>query len=471
MLRISLLASVVLGALVGATQAVGETRPNIVVFLTDDMGWGQVGFQGGKQAATPNIDRLAREGARLSQFYVQSVCSPTRAALLTGRYPFRNGMEERSHASDTAGMLTDERTLAQALREAGYFTALFGKWHLGEWKKEHLPLARGFDHQYGHYSALIDSFGHRRGAVYDWHRNEQPIDEPGYSTFLIADEFARVLEQHEGSKPFFFYVPFNAVHGPHDAPPEYLERHGGDKQLAMLECMDVAVGRMLAALEKQGVLDDTLVVFFNDNGGPKRIGNAPLRGAKGTTYEGGVRVPCAIRWPGKIAAGSQVAGLVHVVDLYPTLVGLAGGSLKQPLPLDGVDVWPAIAAGRPSPRTEVVHSVPGFERSVTGPPSIRSGDFKLIGEELYDLKADPYETTDLAAKHPDKVGELQSRLAALAAERREPETHGRIPGGAPIVYGEQESAGPIPEWLARKAEEAKSLPPRPKRKRRLPTGD
>jgi arylsulfatase A-like enzyme len=443
-----LLACATLCLLAFAANRLGAaTRPNIVIFLSDDMGWGQLGYQGGKAIATPHIDRIAREGVQLTQFYVQSVCSPTRAALLTGRYPFRNGMEERTHGNDVGGMLADERTLAQALRDAGYFTAILGKWHLGLWHKQHLPLQRGFEHQYGFYGAVIDSFTRLRGGTYDWHRNERPLLEPGYSTFLIADEFVRVLEKHDRARPFFYYVPFNAVHGPHRAPPEFVQKHQGNTQHAMLECMDIAIGRMLAALEKKGVLDETLVIFFNDNGGPGRQSNAPYRGTKTETYEGGVRVACAMRWPGKIKAGSKTDEMLHVVDFYPTLVHLGGGSLQQPLPLDGRDAWPTIAEGKPTPHSEIVLSLPGLEESETGTPAIRVGDFKLVGDELYNIRRDPYETDDLAAAQPQKVRELKARLTALSSERRTPEKHDRITDGPLLLYGEEENKRGIPEWV------------------------
>jgi len=416
---------------------------------------------------TPNLDRIAREGVHLTQFYVHSVCTPTRAALLTGRYPVRTGTEERFHGNDTAGMLADERTLADALKAAGYSTAVFGKWHLGEWHKKHLPMQRGFEHQYGIYGAVAHPFTKVRGTTYDWHRNEQPVHEPGgYSTFQIADEFRRVLDRHDANKPFFYYVPFNAVHGPHDAPPEYVQKYNGDRQLAMLECMDVGVGRMLDALRDKGVLDKTLVIFFNDNGGPRRVMNAPWRGTKGTSYEGGVRVACAMRWPGKITAGTTVDQMVHVSDLYPTLVKLAGGSLDGPLPLDGMDVWPTLAHGKPSPRREVVYNVPGEFGREMGAPAIRVGDFKLVGEELYEIPKDPYEQTDVAAKHPDVVKQLKARLAEVASQRRPPEKHERIAGARPLVKGELENAQPHPDWLKEAVKQAGEEPPRPKKRRR-----
>ncbi len=430
-----------------ASAATGTRPPNIVIFLSDDMAWGQVGYQGGKEIPTPTIDRIAREGVRLTQFYVQSVCSPTRAALMTGRYPFRNGMEERTHGNDAGGMLTDERTVAQALQAAGYATGIFGKWHLGLWHKPHLPMQRGFDHQFGYYGALIDSYTHARDSSYDWHRNEQPLNQPGYTSWLIADEFTAELQRRDRARPFFYYVAFNAVHGPHGAPQEYLDKHRGNAQHAMLECMDIAMGRMIAALEKEEVLNDTLVIFFNDNGGPRRFPNDPYRGFKGDTYEGGVRVACAMRWPGKIKAGTTTDEMLHVVDLYPTLVQLAGGSLQQPLPLDGRDAWPTITQGQPSPHAEIVLSVPGFEKSETGPAAIRVGDFKLVGEELYNIRQDPSEKKDLAAQQPARVRALQARLGQLAAERRTPELHTRVSNGPVWLYGEEENKVPLPDWV------------------------
>jgi len=444
------------------------SKPNIVIFLSDDMGWGQLGYQGGKDIPTPNIDRIAAEGTRLTQFYVCSVCSPSRASLMTGRYPFHNGMEERTHGADTGGMLPDERTLAQALRDAGYYTAILGKWHLGSWYSRHLPMQRGFDHQYGYYGALIDTFTKMREGVYDWHRDQQPINEPGYTTFLIADEFARTLDRLDPAKPFFFYVAFNAVHGPHDAPPEYLKKYesvkgGRAKEYPMLECMDVAIGRMLDSLKQKGLLDNTLVIFFNDNGAPAGIGNAPYRGHKGENYEGGVRVACALRWPGHVKSGATVDEMLHAVDLYPTLVKLAGGSPAQPLPLDGRDAWPTITDDQPTPHKEIVLSVPGFDRSETGPASIRVGDLKLVGDELYDIRNDPYEKQNIAAQRPDEVRQMKSRLRQLAAERRPPEPHGRIPVSPLLLLGEDENKKPLPEWLTKLAAEHRDAAPKGKK--------
>ena len=422
-----------------------QTRPNFVVFLSDDMGWEQVGFNGGKEVPTPSIDRIAEEGVKLTQFYVQPVCSPTRACLLTGRYAWKNGMEVRPTAESRHGMLLDEGTIAEALREVGYHTWMVGKWHLGEWQRPHLPLQRGFDHHYGHYSALIDSFTHMRGPVLDWHRNGRPVVERGYSTFLLADEAERLIERHDGRDPFFLYLPFNAVHGPHQAPEDYLAKYShlgrAGPQRAQLECMDVAVGRVIDALERKGVLNSTLVMFTNDNGGTRITSNGPYRGFKSHYHEGGVRVPAVMRWPEQIPAGSVSNELLHVVDLFPTFARLAGARTDSGLPLDGRDAWEAIAKGGPSPRDEVVHSL----------EVVRVGDWKLIEEgasyygwrdqplQLFNIRQDPYEETNLADSHQDKVAELRERLTYHRKFAREPEKLEQIPGYPPTVYGEVEN--------------------------------
>ncbi|MXX73770.1 MAG: sulfatase-like hydrolase/transferase [Holophagales bacterium] len=421
-------------------------RPNIVLFLSDDMGWGQPGFNGGTEVETPNMDRIADEGVKLTQFYVSPRCSPSRAALLTGRYPWKNGMMERPNR-ETFGMLTDERTLGDALQEAGYATWIVGKWHLGHWQDVHLPLQRGFDHHYGHYASSIDSFTHIRAGGLDWHRNGRPVVESGYSTFLLAEEAVRLIERHDGRRPFFLYVPFNAVHNPNDAPAEYVDpyRHlDNPRQRGQLKAMDVGIGQVLTALENKGVLDHTLVIFLNDNGGTQSAGwNPPYRQKKSSYYEGGVRVPAVMRWPSRIGAGSESDAMLHAVDLFPTLAELAGADSDAGLPLDGTDAWAAIAEGAESPRTEIVYAL----------DVIRIGAWKLIEEnaafaddreehpaELYNIEDDPYEETDLAASMTAKVAELRERLAYHADFERDPEPSTEIPNLPVTVYGATENA-------------------------------
>ncbi len=440
--------------------APGAPRPNIVVFLSDDMGWDQVGFTGGKEVPTPNIDAIAREGVRMTQFYVQPVCTPSRSCIMTGRYAWKNGMERRPSTLSAQGMLLDERTIAEALRKAGYATWMVGKWHLGEWQTAHLPRSRGFEHHYGFYGALIDSYTHTREGILDWHRNGRPIVEEGYSTFLLAGEASRLIARHDRKRPFFLYLPFNAVHGPNQAPPEYLKKyeHLGrvGPQRAQLECMDVAIGRVMKTLRESGLDRDTLVIFTNDNGGPERITtNGPYRGFKSWYHEGGIRVPAAARWPGRIPAGSVTDEMLHAVDLFPTFCKLAGAVPEKKLPLDGKDAWATLASGAPSPRSEIVHSL----------QVIRSGDWKLIEKgatyynwpeqplQLYNIRHDPGEENNLAEKHPEIVRKLRERLAYHKQFARKEEEPWRIPVDRPATYGEEENAR-YGEWVR---EQAKKL--------------
>ncbi len=433
--------------LTAATAFAGDPapRPHMVILLADDLGWNDVGYHGGS-IPTPHIDNLAASGVRLEQFYVQPVCSPTRAALLTGRYPIRYGLQVgvvKPWAD--YGLPLEERTLAQGLRQAGYFTAITGKWHLGLLTPEYLPRKRGFDHQYGHYCGAIDYFTHKRGEGLDWHRNDEALVEEGYSTELIRNEAVRLIEEHDPQRPLFLYVPFNAVHTPLQAPEPYLKRFakaGSRKRrryAAMLACMDDAIGAILAALERQGMRRKTLVFFCSDNGGAKAASdNTPLRGRKGTLYEGGVRVPALLSWPGELAPAAVDAPL-HIVDLYPTLLRLAGAKSKQPLPIDGVDVWDALRGKGKWPRKEILHNLEPKRAA------LRVGDYKLVrtGDEieLFNLAGDPHEATNLAEHEPKKVKELLDRLALYEQAAVAPrQSRGRKPPDfqAPAVWGEKD---------------------------------
>ena len=450
---------------------VEASRPNIVFILSDDMGWAQPGFHGGDTDLTPNLDRLAREGTRLTQFYTHSVCAPTRGAFLTGRYAFRNWMDWRSedfgkpsylqklgltlaHGDDGVptrrihALPTEERTIAEALSDAGYFTAITGKWHCGEWLPEHLPMGQGFHHQYGHYAWGIDYYtktiehnAPARYAVYDWHRNQQPIEEEGYVTDLIAAEAARLIERHDDERPFFLYVPFNAVHGPLNPPPRYADEF--DVRDAMLKCMDDAIGRILDALDESGLASETLVVFTNDNGPVLEEMSAPYRGTKNTTFEGGVRVPCLIRWPGRIEAGATHDELMFIADFFPTFVTLAGGDRRHTPPIDGIDMTATLLRGEPSPRTEIVFEVAGSVRL----PTLRRGAYKLMGDMLFDIANDPTETTDLADSRPDLVSAMRARIAEVGRERPPLGDKPLLMDPAlPLVYGEAEHRA-APAWL------------------------
>ncbi len=446
-------------------RSVRGSHPNIILILVDDLGWADPGFHGGDARLTPNIDRLARQGLQLNQFCMTPVCATSRSALLTGRYPFRQWMDWRSEdfgkpdylalldiplatLSDGTptrrihGLSPAERTLADALKSAGYTTAMIGKWHLGEWLPEHLPLARGFDHQYGHYGWGIDYNSHliphnapQPFCVFDWHRDQQPILETGYSTDLIADEAIRLMKLHEDKDaPFFHYVAFNAIHGPLEEIPRH--RDVFDKRSAAIKCLDDAIGRIMETADRLGISDKTLILFTNDNGGLTEEVNSPWRGTKNTTFEGGIRVPCVVRWPGVIAPASVCNELMHVTDIFPTLVAIGGGSSAQTLPLDGLDMSPVIFEGKKSPRNEILIEATGSVRL----PSIRSGRWKLIGDALFDLQRDPGERNDVSEANPNTVIELRNRILALSAERPPLGELSHVMNPAlPYVYGQAEN--------------------------------
>ena len=410
-------------AAVAASAATPAPKPNIVYLLADDMGYADAGFNGGTDIKTPHLDQLARDGANLKSFYAQPVCSPTRAALLTGRYPSHTGVYGVVRPNAPWGLKLEERTLPQALREVGYETALVGKWHLGEFDAAYRPTRRGFDHQYGLWFGNIDYFTHLRDGVLDWHRNDQPSHDEGYTTHLIAREAVQRIRAKKSGQPLFLYVAFNAPHDPHQVPDSYLAPYAhleGVRRIyaGMLAAMDEAVGQILTALDQAGLRENTLVIFSSDNGGPhpgKVTSNGPLRAGKGTLYEGGIRVCASARWPGHITAGSVIHEPLHIVDWFPTLLKLAGAPAAQPLPVDGRDLWPVLTRGAKSPHEALL-----LCSTQPGVAAVRAGDWKLhvgAGEkknsgqiELYNLATDLGETTNLAATHPEKVRELRAQF-------------------------------------------------------------
>ena len=432
-----------------AADAADPPRPHMVVFMADDLGWKDVGYHG-SEIKTPHIDSLAESGVRLDHFYVQPVCSPTRSSLLTGRYPIRLGLQVgvvRPWAN--YGLPLEERTLAQALDDVGYRTAIMGKWHLGHHEPDYLPLRRGFDHQYGHYNGALDYFTHRRDGGLDWHRDDKALEEEGYTTLLIGREASRLIREHDSREPLFLYVPFNAPHSPLQAPDEYLDQYQSieDRKrrtyAAMVTCVDDAIGQIMQALREQNMEQNTLVLFTSDNGGPEDLGanNGPLRNGKGSVYEGGIRVPAFACWPGKLPPRQVVTAPLHIVDWYPTLLNLAGAEHDKGAPLDGKDAWQTIAAGAPSPHDEILHNVTPTDGA------LRKGHWKIIWHlrngsetiELFNIAKDPYEEQDLSQQHPEKVQELRERLQFYADAAVAPKGgQGRMPRNfkIPAVWGE-----------------------------------
>jgi arylsulfatase A-like enzyme len=426
-------------------------RPNIVYILADDMGNADVGYHG-HEAQTPNIDKLAGEGMRLESFYGMPVCTPSRAELMTGRYAMRYGLQTLViFPSHTYGLDTDERTLPQALKEAGYRTLMDGKWHLGHADRKYWPQNRGFDYFYGNVVGEVNYFTRERGGMIDWQRNGKFLKENGYYTTLIADDAVKLIDQQDAKTPFFLYLASLAPHAPYQVPDKYKAIYPDVKDknrqayLGMISALDEDVGRIVAELAKKKLLDNTIILFSSDNGGATSglfasgskskeerdteeggieqgakapASNAPYRGGKGSLYEGGVRVPAFITWPGHIKPGVSNEP-VGDTDIMPTLLALAGGHGSADHPFDGKDIWPVVTQGAASPHDDILINVEAFRGAV------RKGNWKLIKiallpgrTELYDVVKDPAETTNVAAQHPDVVADLEGRLIAYARQQK-----------------------------------------------------
>ena len=430
-LAVSATACMVLIAGGGEAGAQGR-RPNIVMIVADDMGYADIGVHGSKDIPTPNIDALAKAGIRFSDAYVTGPhCSPTRAGLLTGRYQQRFGHEVNmgAGAGPNAGLSPGETTMADRLKAAGYRTALFGKWHLGSAERLH-PLARGFDEFYGFLGGEHSYLEAAPNGVNPLLEGRRPVEATGYLTDVLTDRAVAFIKR-EKSRPFFLYLAYNAVHTPMQAPDKYLSRFKGiaDEQrrtyAAMLSAMDDGIGRTVEALRGEGLEEDTLVFFFSDNGGPTMPGttingssNAPLRGSKRQTWEGGVRVPFIVRWKGRLAEGKVDARPVIQLDILPTALAAAGVAARPEWKLDGVNLLPYLTGKDRRPPHQALYW------RLFGHMAIRKGPWKLVktmegplllsdttrpdlsGAQLFNLADDIGERKDLAAAHPEKVKEL-----------------------------------------------------------------
>jgi len=398
-----------------SNEAVPRARPpHMVVIVADDLGYGDVGFAGG-DLPTPRMDRLARESLILNRFYAAPMCTPARAQLLTGRHAVELGLIRNVKPRGTTALPPGAGTVAEQIKRAGYRTALVGKWHLGHTEPEQLPSARGFDATYGCLRGWVDYFTHAVDGISDWHRDGQPLDEPGYATDLIAAEARRLIEAHDAqAEPLFLFVSFTAPHPPLQAP--VAGRTPRETYAAMVASLDRGVGEVLDALADGGLAEDTVVWFLSDNGANPKFGgdNGSLRGGKYSCFDGGVRVPACVRWPGHIEAGTSDE-FVGVIDVAPTLLALAGAA---PLPnTDGVDVSACLTDRRPAPERDFVFAV---EHARVRRYAILRPPFKLVEERrtdgdvtrsLFDLTTDPDETHDLLGTRQ----ELEAALGAILA--------------------------------------------------------
>ena len=474
-LSLSCLLATLLFSLAGKVLAEGadslsSKRPNIIVMVADDLGWADVGFHGG-DIDTPALDRLANEGMQLDRFYTTPICSPTRAALMTGRDPMRLGVAYATIKPwDNFGVNPAEHFMPESFLASGYQTAMIGKWHLGHAQQSYHPNQRGFEYFYGHLHTEVGyfpPFASQGGK--DLQRNGQSIDikndpenpQQNYETYLLANEATQYIRLRDKDKPFFIYMPFLAPHTPLEAPQELLEKYqdintdlplprtkSADRMrkiakltlrksvrpayAAVVDAMDQSINKILNTLDQQGIADNTIVLFFSDNGGATYTGgganNAPLRGGKGETYEGGIRVVSLMRWPEKIPAGKKLDQIVSVMDVFPTLADAAGIKPQNHFKFDGQSFWPAMHNNQKINRDDYLFFI--SESPIYGHFNITAfnDQWKLVqvieqdqlqttvDNQLYQINTDPYEYKDVAQQHPQVVSELSERIRRWRAQ-------------------------------------------------------
>lgn len=475
---ITFLALFLLGSFASPEATARIAHPNILLIVSDDQGYNDLGILG-NGIQTPSLDRLAREGTRLTNFYVAwPACTPSRAALLTGRYPQRNGVYDmiRNEAPDygyqytpeeyavtferIGGMDRREIILPALLKDQGYRSGIFGKWDLGGLQR-FLPTLRGFDEFYGFVNTGIDYYTHERYGVPSMVRNLEATQEDKgiYCTYLFEREALRFLRHHANQQPFFLYVPFNAPHNSSalnpairssiQAPERFKKlyplgapelrtvtrhRYAGETQIktkaarqrdyrAAVTCMDYSIGRMLDLLEEKQLLDETIVIFFADNGGGTGADNAPLRGAKAQTWEGGIRVPCIVRWPdGGVPSGQVNHEFLTSLELFPSLAAATQAVIPDDLVLDGFNWWPVLRGEIESPRENMF-----WKRK--NRIAARVGHWKWVDMEgksggLFDLSKDPGETNDLSEEEPDILKSIQEAYKGWISDMEAAEPRG-----------------------------------------------
>jgi len=422
-------AVLLLAAAIGAeaqVQAANPQRPNVVLIITDDVGYGDFGAYGASDIKTPNIDRLAREGVKLTDFYAAPTCTPTRASLITGRYQQRVALEEAlpSTARDR-GLLPTGRSLPQLLKNNKYATGLIGKWHLG-WKPEFGPNEHGFDYFFGFKSGAIDFYTHESAdGSHDLFENTTPVHPDGYMTDLITQHAVRFIEQH-AADPFFLDVSYNAAHWPFQVPDRPskapsvayqgpLDPTAPTRQdyAAMLERADAGVGQILQKLAALGLERNTLVIFTNDNGGEWLSRNAPLFNRKATLWEGGIRVASIFRWPARLPAGKVSDQVGIFMDLTASILAATNTPVPEEAKLEGINLLPILEGRSPQVERTLFWRTPNQK-------AVRKGDWKLLANGpllfLFNLRTDISERTDLAAARTDVIREMRPLIAAWEAD-------------------------------------------------------
>ncbi len=442
-----------LALLLALASILEAKQPNVIIFLVDDLGWADTSLRGAP-IDTPNIDSIFKEGVDLQRFYATPICSPTRAALMTGRDPMKLGV---SYAVIMPwmnnGIHPEEIFMPQAFQAAGYQTAIVGKWHLGHSQAVFHPNQRGFDNFYGHLHTEVGYFSPfaNLGGT-DFQRNGVTIDDEGYETFLLADEAERWIKNRDSEKPFFLYMPFIAPHSPLEAPEEYVTKYANledTRELtrsesidrtrrmnpapsarplyaAVVDALDVAIGKVLETLKDEGIEEDTIILFSSDNGGAAYAGggadNYPLRGGKGTTYEGGIRVIAAIQWKARLQAGSTFESAMTVMDVFPTLAAAADISTLSTKSLDGRNMLPALLGNKDTKLASEIYfasETPNYGEFHT---TVFNDEWKLvqvitsslyevnIENQLFNIKNDPNEENNLANKYPSLVRDFAEKI-------------------------------------------------------------
>ena len=430
-------------------------KPNVIIILVDDLGWADISLRGAP-FKTPNIDSLFLEGASLNRFYTTPICSPTRAALMTGRDPLKLGVAYSVIMPwMNNGIHPDEHFMPESFKMNGYQTAMFGKWHLGHSQEIFHPNQRGFDDFYGHLHTEVGYFPpfSNQGGI-DFQKNGVTIDDQGYSTFLLAREASNWINSRDKEKPFFMYIPFLAPHTPLEAPKKLIEKYktledtrkptrnlAADRArersktlapsarplyAAVVDALDQAIGEILLSIEEAGIEEETIILFSSDNGGATYGGggadNFPLRGGKGDTFEGSIRVVAALKWKGKIQAGSSLDQIMTVMDVFPTLSSASGISMKNKKIIDGRDMWPAIVNQENIPLKKdifFVSEIPNYGQFHTTVfndkwklvQSISSSLLEIkIENKLFNITNDPYEYHDLSSQNPSIVKEMAEKI-------------------------------------------------------------
>ena len=458
-------------------------KPNIIIILTDDLGWGDVSYHGG-YIPTPNIDQLAEDGMEMNRFYSNPVCSPTRASMLTGLHIFNHGVVRpfMNPAAEQTGMPPELKIMPQYFKEAGYQTALSGKWHLGMAKEEFWPTNRGFETSYGHMTGGIGYFDHTAAGRLDWHRNGKSLKENGYSTELIANEAINIIQNKDKDRPLFLYVAFNAPHTPIEAPMKnietfsYLDDKKNQVYAANVNALDFEIGKILDAIKEEGILEDTIILFFSDNGpvfdidpivkviAPNLINakgsTAGLRGSKTSALEGGIRVPAVIWWKGVIEK-SKSNQFFFVQDILPTLLSASGIDISSSTKFDGKDKWINLKTNTTTPPKNAFIG----SRVISDERALFNDEWKLYSSKpqlipvsasykLFNIIKDPYEKDDLSEvefevfetmkktitsfKERDVVGDMNPAHAYLHGDDRQ----GGSELGSPWLDGDYELNNP-----------------------------